>query len=191
MALCPYHRDVKRSMHVGPSNGFYCYGCHVSGNLHELREQVANPHIYYEACKKEYKMTKAVTYENKADTYYLYTDKEGVPLYRVVRTPDKEFFQQRYTPEGWQWGVRGVQRVLYRLPDLANAAEGTRVYFVEGEKDADTLWKHQLVGTTLPMGAGKRFNLEIYEPLKGKRVVLIPDNDVPGFDHMFTCSVTS
>ena len=53
----------------------------------------------------------------------------------------------------------------------------------EGEKDADTLAALGLTATTCPMGAEKwreRYN----EYLKGKRVVIIPDNDNAGRKHL-------
>jgi hypothetical protein len=55
--------------------------------------------------------------------------------------------------------------------------------FVEGEKDVDHLMGLGLVATTSPMGAGK-WRDHYSESLRGKAVVLIPDNDQPGRDHM-------
>ena len=56
------------------------------------------------------------------------------------------------------------------------------VYIVEGEKDADNLSKLGLVATTCPMGAGKWRN-EYNQYLKGKNIVIIPDNDGVGKKH--------
>ena len=185
VAICPYHGDTKRSMHVGPSRGFHCYGCLVSGNLSQLSEQLYNPCTMYEVAKKEYKKM-VNTYETwqEAEAIYVYTDCNGVPLYRVQKTPSKQYFYQKCTSSGlWQNGIKGVTRVLYRCADLCHENASERVFFVEGEKDAETLWKHRLVATTLPMGAGKRFPMSIYEPLRGRTVIIIPDNDYPGEQH--------
>jgi putative DNA primase/helicase len=54
---------------------------------------------------------------------------------------------------------------------------------VEGEKDADNLSKLGFTATCNPMGA-KKWCDEYSKYLKGKRVVLIPDNDTEGREHM-------
>ena len=49
-----------------------------------------------------------------------------------------------------------MERVLYRLPDVAAAVRQGRVVFVvEGEKDADALARLGLAATTNVGGAGK------------------------------------
>ena len=55
---------------------------------------------------------------------------------------------------GWAWNVKGVRRVLYRLPELLARPDET-VYVVEGEKDADRLASLGLLATTNSGGAGK------------------------------------
>src|SRR5690606_471494 len=84
---------------------------------------------------------------------------------------------------GWIWRLGDVRRVLYRLPDVVRAVrEGRTVYVVEGEKDADRLASMGLCATTAPGGAGK-WRDEYTEPLRGARVVVLPDNDEPGRAH--------
>jgi hypothetical protein len=130
------------------------------------------------------------------DTEYVYTDADGVPLYRVRRTPDKAFFQARYGPEdpsadveGYVSGkgcMTGVQRVLYRLPQVVAAVqEGRPVYLVEGEKDADALAARGHAATTSPEGAGKwsRVADHAREVLAGAQVVVVQDKDDPGRAH--------
>ncbi|MFN8547762.1 MAG: hypothetical protein U0527_07255 [Candidatus Eisenbacteria bacterium] len=77
--------------------------------------------------------------------------------------------------------LQGVQCVLYRLGDLLAEPEAW-VYLVEGEKDADNLHRLGLVATTNPMGAGKWRN-DYNESLRGRHVVILPDNDEPGETH--------
>ena len=77
-----------------------------------------------------------------------------------------------------------TRRVLYRLPEVLKAQA---VIIVEGEKDADNLKKLGFTVTTSPGGAGKWPSLDaeyhISEPLRGKEVFIIPDNDEPGRKH--------
>jgi len=74
--------------------------------------------------------------------------------------------------------------VLYRLPEVLRAET---VCICEGEKDADNVFTVGLCGTTAPQGAGKWGKLckdhRIHEPLKGKTVYVLPDNDGPGRNH--------
>lgn len=73
------------------------------------------------------------------------------------------------------------QQVLYRLPEvLAAVAAGQLVYVTEGEKAAETIVALGLCATTHAGGASvasKVWNRDFAEPLKGGRVVLLPDND--------------
>ncbi len=116
---------------------------------------------------------------------YPYTAADGQLLFEVVRLEPKSFRQRR--PDGaggWFWKMQGVQRVLYRLPSVLAAVEaGTVVYVVEGEKSADSLAALGVTATCSPGGAGKW--RDSYSPaLAGADVVLLPDNDQAGRDHV-------
>lgn len=114
---------------------------------------------------------------------YPYTDEAGALLFQTVRYEPKGFKQRR--PDGkerWVWNLKGVRRVLYRLPGLVQADPGQPVFVVEGEKDAHNLTVLGLVATTNPQGAGK-WRPEYSEALRGRHVVILPDNDEPGRKH--------
>ena len=117
---------------------------------------------------------------------YDYHDAFGALLFQTVRYEPKDFGQRRPNGYGgWIGNLDGVQRVLYRLPELLEADQDRTVFVVEGEKDADLLWSLGLVATTSPIGAGKwREDYAVY--LANRNVVLIPDNDKPGREHMET-----
>jgi len=72
--------------------------------------------------------------------------------------------------------VNGVRRVPYNLPALLAADASQPVFVTEGEKDADALGALDLVATTNPGGAGK-WQREYGEHLRGRDVVVLPDND--------------
>ena len=86
---------------------------------------------------------------------YDYVDADGKPLFQAVRYDPKDFLlRQPDGKGGWIWDIKGVERVLYRLPQVRKAvADGQTVFVVEGEKDADNLAKLGLVATTNPGGA--------------------------------------
>jgi 5S rRNA maturation endonuclease (ribonuclease M5) len=116
---------------------------------------------------------------------YDYVAKNGELLFQVCRYEPKDFCQR--IPDGnggWTWKLGDTLRVLYRLPEVLKADV---VWLCEGEKDADNLAALELCGTTSPQGAGKWKSLvdkyRIHEPLKGKHVHILPDNDQAGRDH--------
>jgi hypothetical protein len=114
---------------------------------------------------------------------YDYRDEQEVLLFQVCRYEPKDFRQRR--PDGaggWTWKLDGVQRVLYRLPELLATDPSQTVYLVEGEKDADKLVAEGLVATTNSGGAGK-WRDEYNESLRGRSVVIVPDNDEVGRAH--------
>src|SRR5262249_22687156 len=80
---------------------------------------------------------------------------------------------------GWVWDMKGVRRVLYRLPALKGC---DTVFVVEGEKDADALATYGLAATTCPWGAGS-WRDEYAQQLRDAGVVHVvvqPDNDDAG-----------
>jgi len=116
---------------------------------------------------------------------YDYLDAGGTLLFQTCRYEPKDFKQRRRDENGeWIYNLKGVQQVLYHLPEVKAAVEsGQRVFIVEGEKDADTLAEQGYVATTSPLGAGK-WKESYSETLKGAEVVIIPDNDPPGRKHV-------
>ena len=87
---------------------------------------------------------------------YDYRDKSGELLFQVVRLRDPKTFRQRRPDpscrDGWSWKLGDTRRVLYRLPELLEAAEDAIVFVVEGEKDVDRLRSLGLHATTSPEG---------------------------------------
>ena len=182
-ALCPAHDDRRPSLKldVAPDGKVlvHCFaGCRTEDVVRALGLEMADlmpdrPHP-----------GKRNGRPGGHGAIYVYRDREGKPLFRVVRKPGKRFYQQRPDGRGrWISGIKGVTRVLYRLPEVLAAAQaGRRVYIVEGEKDADNLAQLDLVATTNPGGAGK-WRREYSETLRGTHVVILPDNDEQGHKH--------
>lgn len=130
--------------------------------------------------------------------FYEYADESGEVLFKVerkVRNGKKTFLQ--HGPDGnggfvcRKGCMQGVRRVLYRLPELIAADPSAIVFVCEGEKDADNIASREivstggnfrLIATTNPGGAGK-FLPEFAPMLKGRRVVILQDNDQAGRDH--------
>jgi AAA domain len=115
---------------------------------------------------------------------YNYMDESGAPLFEVVRLSPKDFRQRRPNGKGgWNWSLGDARRVLYRLPEVRDAAaSGRLVLVVEGEKDTDNLRKLGFTATCNPGGANK-WRAEYNESLRGADVVIIGDNDPSGRSH--------
>lgn len=120
---------------------------------------------------------------------YSYTDEDGQLLYQAVRYEPKDFRQRApVNGHGWTWSIKGVRRVLYRLPEvLAAVAENRTVYICEGEKDVEAARSLGLVATCNAMGAdngsGNKWLPEFAQVFKGAKVVVIPDQDEAGIRH--------
>ncbi|HTH63245.1 MAG TPA: AAA family ATPase [Gemmatimonadales bacterium] len=118
---------------------------------------------------------------------YDYCDGAGALLYQVVRFAPKDFRQRRPDGRGgWIWTLGEVERVPYRLAQIAGHY---RVYWCEGEKDADNLAEAFRVATTTGAGGAKAWRNEYATQLAGvgvREVVILPDNDPPGREYART-----
>jgi hypothetical protein len=122
---------------------------------------------------------------------YDYTDDSGKLVYQVIRfrlpSGKKDFTQRQPDGKGgWINSIEGIPRVLYRLPEVL-ADPDALVLVLEGEKDVDRLYEEAgpgsgLVATTNSEGAKPSSTVrwdELRESLRGRSVVVIPDNDPP------------
>jgi hypothetical protein len=169
-ACCPAHDDRNPSLSLHERDGkilAHCHaGCHQQSVLRALRDLGLWP--------KPAEAKPIVVAE------YNYTDVHDKLLYQVCRTDPKGFFQQRPDGHGgWlKRGPRDQDKVLYRLPEVLAAPI---VFVVEGERDVETLRDTGFVATTNCGGAKSPWLAQYTETLAGREVILIPDNDPPGW----------
>jgi hypothetical protein len=109
---------------------------------------------------------------------YPYHDKNGQLLFEIVRLEPKDFRQRRPDGHGgWIWSTKGVRQVPYRLPEVIEAiANGHQIIIVEGEKDADNLWKLGIPATCNAGGVNK-WRDELNQYFTDADAVIIADND--------------
>jgi hypothetical protein len=166
---CPRHEDSTPSAWMqGGSWG--CFACNFTESISTLAKELGV------ALGNGRAEVEEATFD--------YVDEAGRLLFQVVRFWPKRFLQRRPDGQGgWEWKTKDVRRVLYRLPEVLQAARESRtVYVVEGEKHADRLAHDGLVATTNPGGAGK-WKPEFADALRGAHVVVLPDNDEAGRQH--------
>ena len=186
-ALCPFHEDSNPSFNFNNETGVYfCHGCNKKGSWvhfyaksHDLSDRGDFPKVLRGIAgdfgipweEQERKLVKV----------YDYPDAAGKLLFQVCRFEPKDFRQRRPDRKGgWIWNLKEIQPVLYRLPEVLKADQ---VIVIEGEKDADNLAALGFTATTCAMGA-KKWREHYNQALKGKDIVLIPDNDKEGREHM-------
>ena len=175
--ICPAHEDRKASLSIGEGeDGRLLLHCKAGCALEQILEPLAltMPDLFPPRPRTTTKRI-AATYD--------YVDAAGVLQYQVVRYDPKDFRQRRPNGNGgWTWNLKGIDRVLYRLPTLRDQS---LVFIVEGERDADRLQSLALPATTNAGGAGKW--IEPYTrqlQMAGvTHVVIIPDADAPGRAH--------
>jgi hypothetical protein len=169
---CPAHDDTHASLSLSEStDGKALLHCHAGCELPAILKSLGmfESQLFPEVSAPRQQIV--ATYD--------YVDENGGLLYQKVRYEPKDFRLRRSPSE---WGLNGVRRVLYRLPSVIEARrEGSCIYVVEGEKDADALAKLGLCATTDDAGAGARWREDATKTLAGSaRVVVIPDADEAG-----------
>lgn len=183
LCLCPTHDDNKPSLLVTEADDGKVVICCRAGCL--------TPPIVYSAgltmrdLFPDHGQAAADRSKPKGKivSKYDYLDADGALLFQVCRMEPKNFRQRRPDGSGgWVWNLKGVARVLYRLPQLIASDRSQPVLIVEGEKDVDRLIDLGFVATTNMGGAGK-WRKDYSKHVDGRDIVVIPDNDQPGRDH--------
>jgi AAA domain len=171
-ARCPTHDDSHNSLSISVSaDGKLLIRCH------------ANAGCTYYGILAALEPSANGNGARRIVAIYDYRDENGALLCQSVRYEPKDFRQRRPDSTGGHiWKLKDVRRVLYRLPELLQSNRQATVFIVEGEKDADRLASFGLTATTNIGGAGKR-RAEYSEPLRGRHVCILPDNDEAGAQH--------
>jgi putative DNA primase/helicase len=173
MARCPAHDDMNPSLSLRTVGGKLLVHCHAG----------CDQLIVIGALKARGLWPKEEAPRRVIVNTYDYTDEDGHLLYQVVRNEPKNFFQRRPDGHGGWINKKGERQVLYRIRQVVGAS---RVFVVEGEKDADRLHDHGFVATTNAGGAKAPWLPQYTETLRGREVIVIPDNDPPGRQRVLT-----
>ena len=171
-ACCPAHEDKKASLSISvKENKILLYdhaGCTNEAILKAVDLGIKD--LFLEVKNQKPEIVEI----------YDYTDESGKLLFQTIRFHPKDFRQRR--PDGmggWIWNLKGIPLVPYCLPLILKEPS---VFVVEGEKDANNLWKIGIPATCNPMGAGK-WKQEWSKFFEGKEAFIIPDLDEPGKKH--------
>lgn len=168
-SLCPAHEDDKASLSVSLSDEgkilVYCHaGCDQEEVLKALRDT-------YGITPRD--LGNGGEQVRREVARYVYRDGGGQPVFTKIRFEPKDFVIQ---PAG-----ADTKGVVYNLPAILAATTAKTVVWVEGEKSADALNDLGFLCTTI--GGASKSPDQAVKVLKGRRVVILPDNDDAGRRH--------
>jgi hypothetical protein len=122
----------------------------------------------------------------KFDQEWEYQDEDRTTVFVKQRMKigesGKTYRLYKVDPDGRRHPTLGDARIVpYKLPELLDSKTAGRIiYVVEGEKAADALISIGVTATTAHTGAGS-WPEAITEYFAGANVVIVPDNDLPGW----------
>jgi RecA-family ATPase len=112
---------------------------------------------------------------------YKYQDANGSLIAEIERYDWDKDGEAKKTFRPWDVARRKYthpeNRPLYNLPNIMRAPE---IVVVEGEKCADALIAQNIDATTAMGGSNAPFEKTDWTPLRGRKVVIWPDNDETG-----------
>lgn len=181
VARCPAHDDKRHSLAIKQADDrilLHCFaGCPVEGITAAVGLAVTDLFMTDLANAPRQIITSGDGRREVA--VYKYRDAGGAVLYENVRFEPKDFRQRRVVDGARVWGLNGVERVPYRLPELMDIQPrlANIVVLTEGEKDADAL--ADLGFTTSNLKQWLRSFNSYLRP--DDRIVIIADHDAPGY----------
>jgi putative DNA primase/helicase len=177
-ACCPAHDDHNPSLSIAEADdGKVLLYCHAGCSFADIARALGLEE------KDFFPRDGRPPNDRQIVATYDYHDESSELLYQTVKYIPKNFRQRRPDGNGgWIWNLEGTRRVLYRLPEVLAANGDEWVLVCEGEKSADAIRSLGLTATTAPLGAGKWRHCD-QNPLKGRKVTVLPDADPQGQNH--------
>jgi hypothetical protein len=210
---CPFHEDINPSANLWKNDKGVWYlichaaGCRFSGTFIDVRAKLrgvpageivrevlngnsapprSQPRPQPEKKKRVFASIKEMerNLPGKHTATYLYlhpkTRRADVVVLRYWKDGKKGIMQASPVVGGFSFGGIPSPWPLYNRLAMR---EAETVVVVEGEKVCDFLQRYGIVATTSLAGAGKAKYAD-WTPLEGKKVILWPDNDEGGIQHM-------
>jgi DNA primase len=185
---CIFHDETKGSLNVHTSGYYKCFGCDTGKGKHMVDLVMRSLKLTGERAIKHLAAVTGIPearlqfreFKSKAVAVYPYFDERGDRVKDKVR-----FFPKRFQ---WRTYIKRKKPLLYNAHLVQFA---TTVILVEGEKDADAItslhlkdkwiWGSDIIGTT--SGSATSWKDGHAVALRGKRVLILPDNDSPGQEY--------
>ena len=182
-------KNPSLSISEGPDGKalFHCHGgCDQQTVFQVIRERGLLPELEGRNVEP-LALIKPITRQLEQEWHY--TDEEGVTLfikqrYKTHDAKGKDYRLIKVDEAGRRHATLGDARIVpYKLPELLDAiGKGRYVYLTEGEKAADAIISLGSVATSSHAGSGT-WPDAITEYFAGANVVILPDNDAPGWKY--------
>lgn len=197
------HKDEDPSAAIVPgSSGRYwhCFSCGAKGDILtalQHKEEIKGFHNGVKFLSEKYNIkietedpgTNFNHHKNITANYY-YEDELGNILYKICRREwmdkcqkKKDFIAYTKDNSSWSFGIKGTRHLIYKLPKVLEGIKNQKtIFFVEGEKCVDEIFKLGQVGTTTAFGARgfSAYSADYISSLNGANIVILPDNDESG-----------
>lgn len=178
VALCPAHSDTRPSLSVTKKGKKVLLHCHAGCEYDAIVFALEGRENGWRGDR-----VRVDAQERQIVATYDYRDEDGNLLFQSVRYKPKDFRQRRKANGKWVNDLKGVRRVLFRLPEVVAAIERDKtIYVLEGEKDVEAIVGSGGEATCNPGGAGK-WRDEYSQYLAGADVVVVADKDDAGRKH--------
>jgi ABC-type dipeptide/oligopeptide/nickel transport system ATPase component len=207
---CPAHDDGKASLSIRSPHGKILFKCHAGCTQQEVMKALQELDLWpkkeaSEAWRPIRPVPKGVALPTGVTHFkhgspvrtWVYYEQDGSPIGLIHRFEKKNAsggidktlipMSYCYSDQGgkkWTWKSFDKPRPFYNLPDFKNKELPVIVF--EGEKAADAgkkLFEGKYICTSWPGGAAAVKYSDV-KLLKGRKVILWPDNDEPGWKAM-------
>lgn len=177
---CPVHYDQKASLTVTRADDKYLLHCHAGCEVEDILEAVGLTWADLNESKTAAGVFKDIPkWQQGLEAVYNYHDSEGIYAYSKLRYQGKKIFYGYIDGSSCRYKDLTKERYLYNVQALKNALMlGLPVYYVEGEKDVETLRKLGLVAVTA--GGTSDWKKNFADCFKNAWVTILADNDEPG-----------
>ena len=187
-AVCPCHNDRQASLGISAKGDKILINCLAGCHYKDILAEVG---LTEAALFNDGKTKQEKSWREKIEDYikkpieavYDYKDATGKYLYSKIRFVGKhiKYAVVDYKADRYKLGKPEGSYTLYNLSAALKAIKkGFPVYITEGEKDVDTLKKLHLTAVTA--GGVSDWRSEFAHYFTGAKVIILPDNDVPGLD---------
>ncbi len=201
MAYCPCHDDQKASLEITHENGktlMHCFaGCktedilkNVDLSMSDLFEEELKKKESSDQTERNKKMVDFELYvsdpNNEVEATYDYTNpNNGEYVKSKIRKKEKKFLAGVKEGKDLHFGTDSVKDTPAIYGDLDRIKNSGEIFYVEGEKDVDTLSREGVVAFTC--GGTTSLNPQTKEAIgkmvTGKDVIIFCDNDLSGKKH--------
>ncbi len=183
ICCCPAHYDDKASLSIAynPSEDRIALHCHAGCDTADILTEVGKTWADVGPTKPEEEKKPLKKWQINLEQEYRYTDPNGNYLYSKLRYEGKKIrFARIIDGEKVSDSKDGCEAELYNVRAIKDAIEKKKpVYYVEGEKDVETMKELGLIAVTA--GGTGDWKASFADRFIGVNdLIIISDNDTPG-----------